>query len=87
MNSPLDRLRMVKQQAVSADETRELYSRFIASMRSQGWTDTDVSEYAASVRILMGKDDEAAMNLFPAGLYLSAEHARSSARECWGKLA
>lgn len=66
---------------------RELYSRFIASMRAYGWTDADVTEYAEQVRIMMGKDGEAAMNIFPAGLYQSADHARASARECWGKFA
>lgn len=87
MNSPLDRLRNVKQAANEADETRELYSRFVSTMREQGWTDEDVQEYADGVRVLMGKDDQAALNLFPADLYSTAEEARQSARTMWRKAA
>lgn len=86
MNSPLDRLRNARQQANSADETRELYAKFIAAMREQGWTEADVSEYAESIRVLMGKDDHAALSLFPAGLYETADQARSAAIQTWKNL-
>lgn len=68
---------------MSNDNARELYSRFIETMRSQGWTDADVADYAEQIRILMGKDDEAATALFPDGLYETAAEARNAAVQYW----
>jgi len=62
---------------------REQYRKFIAAMRRQGWTDSDVKEYSESIGVLMGEDDTAALALFPAGTYPYAEAARSDARKFW----
>ncbi len=83
MNSPLDRLRQVTKQANATDETRRLYANYVQSRRDNGWTDSDVSEYAASVKVLMGSDDQAALSLFPAGIYATASEARESAKSFW----
>lgn len=83
MNSPLDRLKSVTKQANTAQETRALYSQFISIMRDQGWSDSDVNEYAQSIGVLMGKDDKAALSLFPEGLYETANEARESAKTHW----
>jgi len=84
MSNPLDRLRGVKEQADSADDTRRAYQRFINHARQHlGWTDADVSEYAESIKALMGKDDAAALALFPDGLYKTAEEARQAAVKYW----
>jgi hypothetical protein len=80
----LDRLRGIKGKAEEADSSREAYQRFIACMRDYGgWTDAGVSDYAASIKVLMGKDDAAALALFEPGYYPTAEAARASAVECW----
>lgn len=83
MNSPLDRLRQATKQANQTDETRELYARYIASRREQGWNDADVQEYAQNISVLMGKDDAKALDLFPAGLYSTAAEAREGAIQYW----
>lgn len=83
MNSPLDRLRQATKQANQTDETRELYSRYIASRREQGWSDEDVKDYAQSISVLMGQDDAKALELFPSGLYATAADAREGAIQFW----
>lgn len=83
MSNPLDRLRGVKKQADTADDIRRAYQRFIQSRRDDGWSENDVAEYSDSIKTLMGLDDEAALALFPDGLYQSAEEARKSAVEYW----
>lgn len=83
MANPLDRIRNLKKSADSDDDSRKAFSSFIASMRNRGWTDADVSEYTAQVRILMGKDDAATLDLFPAGLYQTAQSARDDAVKYW----
>lgn len=62
---------------------REQYRKFIAAMRQQGWSDADVKEYSESIGILMANDDQAALALFPAGTYATAEDARTYARKFW----
>ena len=84
MSNPLDRLRGVKEQADSADDTRRAYQQFINHARTVlGWSDADVAEYAESIKVLMGNDDAAALALFPDGLYKSAEEARKAAVKYW----
>ena len=83
MANPLDRIRNLKKSADSDDDSRKAFSSYIATVRSRGWTDADVSEYTAQVRILMGKDDAATLDLFPVGLYATAQHARDDAVKYW----
>jgi len=83
MSNPLDRLRGVKQQADTADDSRRAYQRFIQSRRDDGWSENDIAEYSNSIKTLMGPDDEAALALFPDGLYKTAEEARRWAVEYW----
>jgi hypothetical protein len=84
MSNPLDRLRGVKEQADSADDTRRAYQRFINHARTVlGWSDSDVSEYADSIKVLMNGSDEQVMDLFPAGLYKNASEARDAAVKYW----
>lgn len=83
MANPLDRIRNLKKSADSEDDSRKAFASFIRLMRSTGWTDADVAEYTDNVRVLMGKDDEAALALFPAGLYATAQSARDDAVKYW----
>lgn len=69
--------------AKSKADARANFERFIAGRRADGWTDSDVAEYRESIRVLMGDDDAAALALFPAGTYATAEQARQGAREYW----
>lgn len=84
MINPLDRLRGVKEKADATDETRRLYQRFVAKAKdAMGWTDADVSEYSESVKIIMTGSDDAVLDLFPSGLYGTADEARTAAIEYW----
>lgn len=84
MSNPLDRLRGVKEKADATDETRRLYQRFVAKAKdAMGWTDADVAEYSASVKIIMTGSDEDVLSLFPDGLFNSADDARQSAITYW----
>ena len=80
MTDPLDRLASAKARA----DSRANFERFVASRRAAGWSERDVAEYRESIRILMGDDDAAALELFPPGTYQSADQARQAAREFWG---
>jgi len=79
MTDPLDRLAIAKAKA----DARGNFDRFVTGRRAAGWSDSDVAEYRESIRILMGDDDMAALALFPAGTYPTAEQARQAAREYW----
>lgn len=82
--NPLDRLRNVKEKADSTDSDRRNYARFISDMGEFGkWSEEDVSWYADQIKTLMSGDDSAAMALFPAGIYQSANEAREGARNFW----
>ena len=83
MANPLDRIRNLKNSADIEDDSRKAFASFLSRMRNRGWTDADVSEYTAQVRILMGKDDAATLDLFPAGLYQTAQAAREDAVKYW----
>lgn len=83
MSNPLDRIRNLKKSADSEGDSRKAFASFVSRMRKNGWTDADVSEYTAQVRILMGKDDAATLDLFPAGLYQTAQAARDDAVKYW----
>ena len=69
--------------AKSKADARANFDRFIAGRRAAGWTAADVAEYRESIRLMMADDDAAALALFPAGTYRSAEQARQAAREYW----
>ena len=79
MTDPLDRLAIAKSKA----DARANFDRFIAGRRAAGWTAADVAEYRESIRVLMADDDAAALALFPAGTYRSAEQARQAAHTYW----
>lgn len=83
MANPLDRIRNLKKSADNDDDSRKAFSSFVSRMRNRGWTDADVAEYTAQVRILMGKDDAATLDLFPSGLYQTAQAARDDAVKYW----
>lgn len=84
MSNPLDRLRGVKEKADATDETRRLYQRFVAKAKdAMGWTDADVAEYSASVKIIMTGSDDEVTELYPAGLFRSADEARQAAVKFW----
>lgn len=59
------------------------FEQFISYRRSAGWTEEDIADYTASISVLMGNDDAAALALFPAGTYKNAEQARQGARQFW----
>lgn len=82
-NNPLERLMSAKVKADSDDAARRNYQSFINAMRSEGWTESDINEYADNIKVLMGSDDDKAMALFPHGLYANADEARNMAKECW----
>ena len=69
--------------AKSKADARANFDRFIEGRRAAGWTAADVAEYRQSIVVLMSDDDAAALALFPAGTYRSAEQARQAARDYW----
>lgn len=77
--SALENLAAAKARA----DSRANFEEFIAGRRAAGWTEADITAYTESIRMLMGDDDAAALALFPAGTYESAEQARQGAREFW----
>lgn len=79
----IERLALAKAGADQSANDRKAYKRFIDAMTDSGWSESDVSEYAANIKVLMGKDDAAAMSLFPSGVFKLAEEARDSARKFW----
>lgn len=82
--NPLARLAAVNAKADAEDQDRKNFRRFIADMRDYGqWSDEDVADYMGKIKVLMGKDDEAALDLFPGGLYQTADEAREGARVFW----
>ena len=84
MSNPLARLRGVKEKADATDETRRLYQRFVTKAKTiMGWSESDVAEYAASVKTIMTGSDEAVLSLFPASLFNSADDARQAAVTYW----
>ena len=64
-------------------DSRANFENFIAGCRVVGWTEADIADYTESIRVLMGNDDTAALALFPAGTYQTAEQARDGARAFW----
>lgn len=64
-------------------DSRANFERFIVGRRVANWTEADIAGYTESIRVLMGDDDAAALALFPAGTYQTAEQARKCAREFW----
>jgi hypothetical protein len=79
-----DKLNAVKRSADETANAREHYAAFLAFMRDEaGWSPEEVADYKAKIGILMGKDDEAAMALFPPGVFENAEQARAGARTFW----
>ena len=84
MTSPLDRLRSLKSKADSTSEARDHFRRYIAfAKETLGWSDEDVAEYSESIKVLMGKDDDAALALYPPGAFSSASEAREAAVIYW----
>jgi len=82
--TPMERLEAVRRQAEAADEAREHYARFLAFQRDQnGWSPDEMADYKAKIGVLMGKDDAAALALFPDGAYRTADDARQGARDFW----
>lgn len=82
--NPMARLAEVNAKADAEDQDRRNFKRFIDDMKEYGkWSDDDVSEYSEKIKVLMGKDDSAALELFHEGAYENAEAARQSAREFW----
>ena len=77
--SALENLAATKARA----DSRANFENFIAGRRTAGWIEADIADYTESIRVLMDEDDAAALALFPAGSYQSAEHARQGAREYW----
>lgn len=64
-------------------DSRANFENFIAGRRAAGWSEEDIADYTKSIGVLMGSDDAAALALFPAGTYQSAEKARQGARDYW----
>lgn len=80
----MDRFAEVRRNAAEAGVARENYAQFLVAQRDgNGWTPEEVAEYKARIGVLMGKDDAAALALFPPGTYRSAEDARQGARTFW----
>ena len=77
--SALENLAAVKARA----DSHANFDNFISIRRIAGWTEADCVEYAESIGILMGNDDAAALALFPAGTYHSADQARQAVRAFW----
>jgi hypothetical protein len=79
--SALENLAATKARA----DSRANFENFIAARRVAGWTEADIAEYTEAIRVLMGDDDAAALDLFPVGTYQTAEQARQDARAYWAK--
>lgn len=84
MTDLASRIDALRNSATEAQAARENYSRFLAFQRDEnGWTAEEYADYKANIGVLMGKDDAAALALFPAGLYRTADEARQGARDFW----
>ena len=84
MSDLLAKLDATKRQANTAEAARENYARFLAFQRDEnGWTAAECADYKAKIGVLMGRDDAAALALFPDGLYRTADEAREGARIFW----
>lgn len=84
MSDLLAKLDATKRQANTAEAARENYARFLAFQRDEnGWTAAECADYKAKIGVLMGRDDAAALALFPGGLYRTADEAREGARIFW----
>lgn len=84
MNDLQQRVAAMRRQSGEQDVARENYARFLAFQRDEnGWTQEEYADYKAKISTLMGKDDAAALNLFPPGLYQTADEARQGARTFW----
>ena len=61
MTDLIEKLRLVKNQADSAEQDRQNYQAYIADrVERGGWTKSDVAEYRAEVaKIMAGDDDDA----------------------------
>ncbi len=79
--SALENLAATKARA----DSRANFESFIAGRRAAGWSEADIADYTESIRVLMGDDDTAALALFPADTYQSAEQARQGARAYWAQ--
>jgi len=79
--SALENLAAAKARADSSAN----FDNFITGRRVAGWTEKDIADYTESIRVLMGDDDAAALALFPAGTYQTAEQARQEARAYWAQ--
>lgn len=79
--SALENLAATKARA----DSRANFENFIFGRRFAGWTEVDIAEYTEAIRVLMGDDDAAALDLFPAGTYQTAEQARRDARAYWAQ--
>ncbi len=82
--NPMARLAEVNAKADAEDQDRRNFKRFIDDMKEYGqWSDVDVADYTNRIKVLMGKDDAAAIELFHEGAYATAEEARQGARTFW----
>ena len=82
--NPLARMQQMRSQSEAAEAARENYARFLAFQRDENsWTAAECADYKAKIGVLMGRDDAAALALFPDGLYRTAEEAREGARIFW----
>ncbi len=68
---------------MNLNEAKLDYKRFTMKMRGNGWSADDVKEYADHIAILFGKDEKAALSLYPAGHYHNAKEARQDAVNFW----
>ena len=60
MTDLMEKLRLVKTQADSAEQDRLNYQAYVADRVEHGWTKHDVKEYRQSVAdIMSGEDDDA----------------------------
>lgn len=66
-------------------DSRANFENFIAGRRAAGWTEADIADYTESISVLMGDDEAAALALYPAGTYETAEQARQGARAYWAQ--
>lgn len=84
MTSPLDRLAKARELAEGKEQTKRDFSKFIAGARASGyWTEEDINQYVADIKVLMGGTDEQVMALYAPGVYKNAEDARQNAKEFW----
>ena len=82
--TPMERMEQVRRNTEAAQVARDNYARFLVFQRDvNGWSAEELAEYKARIGVLMGKDDAAALDLFPAGIYQTAEEAREGARTFW----